>query len=130
VNPDPLYPKNHGYGFLGYSLDESSVPTFRYRSGPLVIEEKTVASAEEGAGALRRTIRITSPAEDTVWFRALTGTIEAEAANTFKTRDLKLTMDSGTPHLHTAADGSQELRIELALPKGESTFTIHYELSR
>lgn len=127
VNPDPLYPRNHGYGFLGYSVDESSVPTLQYRCGPLVIDDKTIATSES---SLRRTFRISSPAKDTVWFRALTGTIESKSANSFKTPDLELTIDSGTAHLRAAADGSQELLIELSLPEGESTVTLDYELLR
>ena len=31
VNPDPLYPKNRGYQFKGYYLDDESIPTFMYR---------------------------------------------------------------------------------------------------
>ncbi len=34
TNPNPLYPKNVGYQFRGYFLDESSLPTFQYRTGP------------------------------------------------------------------------------------------------
>ncbi|MEM1450762.1 MAG: c-type cytochrome, partial [Planctomycetota bacterium] len=33
VNPDPMYPRQYGYRFRGYRLDEGGVPTLRYTLG-------------------------------------------------------------------------------------------------
>ncbi len=127
VNPDPLYPKNHGYAFLGYSLDtETSIPTFDYRCGDVSIADKSVADGK----SLKRTFTFTAPEAQTVWLRALTGSVVAGSETVFKTPDLQLTIPPGKTTLRPAAEGGQELLIELALPKGESTTTIAYELLR
>jgi len=130
VNPDPLYPRNHGYAFLGYSLDAESIPTFQYRCGPVVIEDKSVPQGEAGSQLLRRSFHFMSPAKETLWFRALTGKIEVESATVFKTADLRLALSPGKTLLRAASEGEQELLIELSLPKGDSTLTIDYELLR
>ena len=128
VNPDPLYPKNHGYAFLGYSLDEAFIPTFQYRCGPVLIDDKTIAVPQGENVLLRRTFRFSAPAAEKIRLRALTGAIEAESGTVYRTPDIRLTVEPGeTTALRPAADGGQELLIELTLPEGESTFTIDYE---
>lgn len=127
VNPDPLYPKNHGYAFLGYSLDtETSVPIFEYRCGDVIITDKSLSDEK----SLKRGFWFISPETRTVWLRALTGSIVAESETIFKTADLKLTIPPGETTLRPTADGGQELLIKLALPKGKSIATIKYELLR
>lgn len=127
VNPDPLYPKNHGYAFIGYSLNpETSVPTFEYRCGDVMILDKTVPDGK----SLKRRFAFTAPEAQTIWLRALTGSVVAESKIIFKTSDLQLTIPPGKTTLRPAAEGGQELLIKLALPKGESTATIEYELLR
>ncbi len=127
VNPDPLYPRNHGYAFLGYSLDPSTqIPTFQYRCGEVTIED----TAQSAAKALNRSFTFTAPREVTVWFRALTGKISAESKTVFKTADLKVTIGQGTALLRPTPDGGQELLIKLDLPKGKSNTLIDYELLR
>lgn len=130
VNPDPLYPGNHGYAFLGYSLDDLSIPTFRYRSGEVLIHDKSVALSGAQDGVLRRSFRFSAPAGDKLWLRVLTGAIETESETEYKTAGLKLTIDPRPTVLRPAAAGGQELLIELSLPEGESEFTIDYELLR
>jgi mono/diheme cytochrome c family protein len=130
VNPDPLYPRNHGYAFLGYSLDAAFIPTFRYRCGPVEINDRTVVSGVDGTQLLRRTFSFSTPTQEIVWFRALTGAIESETKHAFKTADLRLTIAAGSPVLRPAPDGGEELLIELSLPPGESTITVDYELLR
>jgi mono/diheme cytochrome c family protein len=127
VNPDPLYPRNHGYAFLGYALAPSTgVPTFQYRCGEVLIDDTTQGSA----GSLRRSFTFTSPAAETVWFRALTGKIEAESKTVFKTPDLQVTLPPGTAMLRPTPDGGQELLLKLDLPAGKTTTSIDYELLR
>ncbi len=127
VNPDPLYPKNHGYAFIGYSLDiETFVPTFAYRCGDVLITDKTLSDGK----TLKRSFSFTAPDAQTVWLRALTGSVVAESETVFKTADLKLTIPPGKTILRPASESGQELLIELALPKGKSTTLIEYELLR
>ena len=84
VNPDPLYPKNRGYQFKGYYMDDASVPTFMYRSGDIEIEDRSAAQVADKKPRLVRTLTFDSPRNQTVWFRALTGKIEAESKQQFK----------------------------------------------
>ena len=77
VIPDPLYPRNRGYQFKGYFLDNDSVPTFMYRSGDVAIEDRSDAAKPGERPVLKRTLAFTSPTAQTIWFRALTGKIEA-----------------------------------------------------
>jgi cytochrome c2 len=158
VNPDPLYPRNHGYAFLGYSLGEGGVPTFRYRCGPVEIEDRSVAVIDERSSTpggefrrIRRRLSFRTSEEETVWFRALTGQIAEEKGmkGVFRTDavrlsvgalgtdrvalgagEVRLTSVAGLPELRAGAEGEQELLIQLKLPEGESTISIDYELLR
>lgn len=132
VNPDPLYPHNHGYQFGGYSLDEknASVPTFDYRCGPVLIHDRSLASEGNGTKVLKREFHFVSPAAETIWFRALAGNIEAESKTVFKIPGLRLTITPTDTLLRPTPDGGKELLIKLPLAKGESNYTLDYELLR
>lgn len=129
-NPDPLYPRNHGYAFQGYSLNEELLPTFTYRCGETTIEDQFVPAASTGSKTLLRTLKFTSTAPVTLYFRALSGKIESESPTAFKTPELRLGFTGGVPILRPLAggEGEQELLIKLSLPKGTSTCTVDYEL--
>ena len=129
TNPDPLYPKNHGYQFRGYFLGESSIPTFMYRSGTIEIEDHTTAAGSDDQQRLIRVLQFDSPTQQTVWFRALTGEITAESDHIFRAGRLRLTVPdiqiqqrpmSGNPE-------SSELLLKFELPQGKSTQEILYE---
>ncbi len=129
TNPDPLYPKNHGYQFRGYFLGESSIPTFMYRSGTIEIEDQTTAAGSDDHQRLIRVLQFDSPIQQTVWFRALTGEITAESDHIFRAGRLRLTVPdvqiqqrpmSGNPE-------SAELLLKFELPQGKSTQEILYE---
>lgn len=130
TNPDPLYPKNRGYQFRGYYLDEASIPTFMYRSGEVEIEDRSVADMSGDKPLLRRTFQFVSPTECTTWFRALTGKVETESKQQFKVPELRLSI----PPTHTvlrANDSSpeaSELLLQIDIPKGKSTRAFIYEL--
>ena len=124
-NPDPLYPKNHGYAFKGYFFDPTGNPTLMYRCGDVEIEEKSVAEK----GVLKRTFHLNSPAKTQVFFRALTGKIEAVDDTTFSNGELKVSVGDAKTMLRKFGD-EKELLIELSLPAGKTNFTINYELLR
>ena len=84
VNPDPLYPKNRGYQFKGYELDDASIPTFMYRSGDIEIEDRSTVGTGKENGQLIRELMFNAPKAQTIWFRALTGKVEAESKQRFK----------------------------------------------
>jgi len=135
VNPDPLYPKNLGYQFLGYSLDEDFVPTFAYRIGDVGIEDKSTSVIKEGQAILNRMLSISSDEPRTLHFRALVGKVEKVSETSYKTPDLCLTVNAGkaTPNdlrpLHSD-ENSFELLLNLSLPKGKSALKLHYDLLR
>ncbi len=130
VNPDPLYPGNHGYKYLGYQLDATDTPTFRYRTGNIAIADTTVAAPAPATTTLQRTLTFTAENAQTIYFRVLTGKIESVSSTTYKTPGLQLTLSKGETLLRPfiGNDGEQELLIKLALAKGTSTLTLDYSL--
>lgn len=129
VNPNPLYPKNLGYQFKEYFFDESSVPTFIYRSGMIEVADRSFAETMNNALVLKRTLQFTSPTNQTRWFRALTGDIEMESQNTFRTRSLLLTIPKSATLLRTLIENpkSSELLLKFEIPQGQSSIEITYE---
>jgi hypothetical protein len=127
VNPDPLYPRNHGYAFLGYSLDHLSadIPIFRYRCGEVEIEDTTKASEK----SLKRSFAFASPAAEILWFRALTGDIKQVSETVYESPDLRISILPSKENviLREMPGGGKELLVKYTLPKGNSYTTIEYE---
>lgn len=132
TNPDPLYPKNRGYQFEGYQLDDASIPTFFYRSGDIKIEDYSIVEKENKNACLVRKLSFDSPADETIWFRAFVGSIDAESKTEFKTPGLSLKIPEVQTLLRPTAVGtkSQELLVKFDIPKGKSTRIITYELQK
>lgn len=130
TNPDPLYPKNLGYQFRGYFLDEASIPTFMYRSGPIEIQDRSSARVTRDQPQLNRSLHFDSPAAQTVWFRALTGEIVQESEHVFANSKMRLTISEAETRLRplSASPKETELLLRLQLPRGESTLELTYEL--
>ncbi len=129
TNPDPLYPKNHGYQFGGYYLDESSIPTFMYRCGTIAIEDRSTAVGSADQQRLVRVLQFDSPTAQTIWFRPLTGDITRESDRTFKAGRLRLTVPNVDIKLRPLPDNpeSSELLLKLEIPQGESAQEFLYE---
>lgn len=130
VNPDPLYPKNRGYQFKGYYMDEASIPTFTYRSGDIEIEDRSIVESGSDKGRLLRAVTFKTPNAQTIWFRALTGKIEAESKQKYKTSEIRLSI----PPVYTLVRPAfvdknvSELLLKLEIPKGQSKLSFTYEL--
>ena len=129
TNPDPLYPKNHGYQFRGYYFDESSIPTFMYRSGTIEVEDRSTAAGADNEQRLIRVLQFNSATPQTVWFRALTGEITTESDRVFKAGRLRLTVPPVEIKQRPLPDkpALSELLLKLELPQGKSTQEILYE---
>jgi mono/diheme cytochrome c family protein len=141
VNPDPLYPRNHGYQFKGYYLDDASIPTFMYRAGKagdIGVEDRAAPADAGHAGAvtstakptLVRTLKFSSPSPRTIWFRALTGKVEEVSKQQFKTGEVQLSIPR-VPAVIRQSDADKttmELLLKLDLPRGDFAVTITYEL--
>ncbi len=129
VNPNPLYPKNVGYQFGGYFLDEVSVPTFMYRCGTIEIEDRSVATGSGEQRLLKRVLQFDTPTPQTVWFRALTGEISQESQRDFQSGRLRLTIPASETKLRTLSEAPKrsELLLRWQLPQGRSTQELLYE---
>jgi mono/diheme cytochrome c family protein len=129
TNPNPLYPKNVGYQFRGYFIDELSVPTFLYRSGTIEIEDRSVAAGAGNRQQLKRVLRLDSPAQQSVWFRALAGDVVQESDRVFRSGRLRLTIPPTETKLRTLSDEPKrsELLLRLQLPPGKTTLEFLYE---
>jgi mono/diheme cytochrome c family protein len=129
VDPDPLYPRNVGYRFRGYSLDEASIPTFAYRSGDVLIEDRS--RVEAGAGVhLRRALSFASPVAETLHMRVLTGAIEKVADGRYRVPRLEVRVPEQWVVLRPlgASETDLELLLALPLPAGPSRLAIDYVL--
>ena len=129
VNPDPLYPKNLGYQFRGYTLGESSIPTFMYQSGTIEIEDRSVALTANGKVTLKRLLQFSSPVHQSVLFRALTGDINLESERVFKSGKLRLTILQAETLLRPLQNDpkSSELLLRMEIPQGQSNLELIYE---
>jgi mono/diheme cytochrome c family protein/cytochrome c2 len=130
ANTDPLYPKNLGYQFKGYHLDDSSIPTFLYMSGNIGIEDRSVPRVTGKNSQLQRTFIFDTPTPQTVWFRALTGKIEEVSKTQYRVGELRLTIPDVPKMLRQTPDQKNvELLLKFELPKGSSTQRLIYEIA-
>jgi hypothetical protein len=129
VNPDPLYPKNQGYQFRGYSLGSLMIPTFRYQTGAIEVEDRTVAKKASDRLCLTRTLRLTTEDPEELWFRALTGEITAESEQIYRIGRLRLRIPAVRTKLRPVqgSGGLSELLLHLEVPRGSSTMEMIYE---
>lgn len=129
ANPNPLYPKNVGYQFRGYFLDESSIPTFQYRTGSIAIEDRSVAVGTDDQRQLKRVLRFESPNQQTIWFRALNGVINRESDRVYRSGQLRLTIPPSETRLRSLPDEPMrsELLLRLQIPQGKSSLEFVYE---
>lgn len=129
VNPNPLYPKNVGYQFRGYYLDDRLVPTFQYRSGNLEIEDRTVAVDKDSQRKLKRLLTFNSAKPQTLWFRALVGDVRQENEQVFQSDRLRVTIPTLNNRLRLLPDESKrsELLLQMQIPQGKSTMELEYE---
>lgn len=130
VNPDPRYPRQHGYAFGGYELGENGTPTFRYRMGAIAIEDRSVALEVDGQTILRRELRLSAASPQTLYFRALTGEIEEVSSSTFKTKSLQLVLPvkSGVERKSPDEKVGEELILKFDVSKEPRTWVIDYVL--
>jgi len=129
VNPDPTYPSQHSYSFKGYSIGEKGVPTFRYNCGEIAIEDTSVTGAEKGK--LNRTLTFTSKKAMTIYFRAMSGSIEPISESSFKIPKLQLNLEKSNAKFSNIlrdVGEKKELILKLDLPAGTSTLALVYVL--
>ena len=129
VNPNPLYPRNLGYQFKGYQLDDEGVPTFMYRTGEVAVEDRVNGVGFNQLNRLDRRFRFDASRAETVYLRALTGKVRPLTPKQFVTDAVKMWVPEGIALLRGEGD-TRELLLKLKLPKGKSQVGIRYELLR
>ena len=129
TNPDPLYPKNRGYAFRGYAMDDMDVPTFLYAIGDIAVQDKTIAEEQGGNLRLARTFTFDSPRPTTLYFRAIAGQLQTISPTEFQLGKLRLFLKSGESIVRpsTETPEEKELLVKLSITRGESNFTVRYE---
>jgi len=132
VNPDPLYPKNLGYQFLGYSYDSDFSPSFSYRIGKVKIEDTSTPSEKDGKVTLARVLKLQSDEPRSMHFRALVGKIEKVSESAYQTPDLRIELGdvggaNGFLRSLGPEEGVFELLLKLDLPKGKSQLNLNYD---
>jgi hypothetical protein len=130
VNPDPLYPKNLGYQFLGYRLDGEGIPTFRYRLQDIAVTDCTVPVGSGPDLVLERRLQFESPTVQTLWFRALVGEIRQPTDGVYEAGRLRLRVTPLPQRrvLRTISEDppQSELLLPLELPQGTTTLELKY----
>ena len=129
VNPDPLYPRQHGYAFQGYSIAENGIPTFRYKCGEIEIGDSSSPATGGKPTSLRRTLTFTTKSATNVYLRPLAGSVSMVSANSFKAGQMNLSLAGETANAKAAIRGSgetSELIITIALPAGTSSLSLDY----
>ncbi len=125
VNPDPLYPRRLGYRFGGYAYDQKQVPTFFYRLTDVEVADRSIG----GDHQLTRTLLFTSAKAETIYLRFAAGAVEQVSSGQFKIGGLVLTITGGQAILRPSAnEGEQELLLKVALPQGQTSIEVRYEL--
>ncbi|MBL8819820.1 MAG: hypothetical protein JNL58_27595 [Planctomyces sp.] len=129
TNPDPLYSRNAGYQFRGYSLGDLAIPTFLYRCGSIEIEDRSTAAGTAERLQLRRVLQFDSTTPQSIWFRAMTGEIQQMSDRVFENDELRLTVPSAETKLRVLPDepNRSELILRLQIPQGKSTLEFFYE---
>lgn len=136
VNPDPTYPWQHGYRFLGYRFDEGRVPTLRYEVDGATVEDRSIVRVLEERPALERTLTLTVAEPVRLHFRLLTGSFQREPSGRLRRGRLALTPPPGFDVFgrrfsRPTEEGDvpdQEMLLILDLPVGRTSFTLLYEL--
>jgi hypothetical protein len=128
VDPDPRYPSQHGYRFLGYQLDEDLVPSFHYRSGETEVWDRSVPLSGAANPTLRRTLTLESPAPRTLYFRAYAGPCESFLSGELLAPRLRLQLPVESTLLRPLGDDTSEVLLRLDLPQGPTTLELDYEL--
>ena len=88
-----------------------------------------MAAGSEEQRVLKRVLQFSSPVQQTVWFRALTGDISTESDHVFRSGRLRLTIPATQTKLRPLSDEpkSSELLLHLQIPQGQSSLELLYE---
>lgn len=130
VNPEPMYPRNRGYQFQGYSLGEAGIPTLRYAISQVLIEDSIHSEGDGTNLVLARKLSFDADEAVDLDFRVLAGkNLEVDSKGASQS-GLRLRYDDCETRVRPLAgeEGAEELILRLSIQKGRSAFHIRYEM--
>lgn len=123
LNRDGPWPSGHdGPRFLGYHLDASRTPVFRYRLGDVTVEESLRPSEDKSAFVRQLTF---TGAAGTVYLRMGVGTLEADSGKRIAIGKLVIQTTQGPP----SEAGPEDVGWVLPVAVTESGTTIEQVIS-
>ena len=105
------------------------MPTLRYRSGDIQIEDRSEQVPDSESPLLRRELTLTTGEETRLFMRVLKGAIEPAGPSVFRRERVQVRLPGRPTHLRQI-DGTEdkELLLELQLERGTHTLVIDYAL--
>lgn len=90
-----------GIRFLGYKLDAKRFPTFRYRIGSTLVEERfePLGDYAKGDGRVTRVLKFSGAAEPNLFIRAATGGMKPEGSGWKSDQGVLIGVSGGEPLL-------------------------------
>jgi mono/diheme cytochrome c family protein len=121
--------RDTGGRFLGYHLGKDRRPTFRYQLGTATIEEKPEPVLKPGGATLKRSFKITSDSNTTLYFLAAQGiAVEDKGENTYQV-DGNIIHLTGSPQIKPfirTADGQNQIIVPITSQSASLTQTIEW----
>jgi len=112
-------PKEQGWRFTGYRLTPDERPTFQYALGTLKVEDFPNPTSDKEP-TLRRTLKLTGPAMDHLYFRAAVGSkVEAGKDGWYHIDSWKMKLEGGTPMVRQSG-GKSELLLPVVFTDGKA----------
>jgi hypothetical protein len=126
---DYLFPRDIGYRFRGYHLDDLRRPTFRYVYGDVAVTDFFEDVRDQnGVAFFKRTLTFEAPSDQVqFYFRAAAGKKATRKSDRILGVDsLQLRITSA--HTGILREGNpSEILIPLTLPEGDTTLTLEYQ---
>jgi mono/diheme cytochrome c family protein len=124
--------REHGFRFLGYSLDREQRPTFNFRWGDVVVGDRCVPLklAERPDPGLQRTLTFEGSIPDQAYFRvAVGGSIQpTDVPGTWLIDETwRLTLPAGVEPVVRDAQGKRELLLPLKSAGTRQVVELRYE---
>ena len=116
-----LPPREQGYRFRGYELDQEGRPHFKYTTSAFEVQDfpKAIAHGKEGTFERRLTVTAKGPVND-LYFRAATGKIELQADGWYLLDgNVRIRLPGAKPSLRESG-GKQELLVPVVLVDGNA----------
>ena len=131
-NPDPTYPRQHGYAFKGYFFGEKGTPTFLYKCGDVEISDQLkILKLSDDKNGFSRTFEFISEKSTTLIFRVMAGDVKAGGDGVFATPEVQVLGVGEKALLREMKEGAgKELLVPIPVGVGKTSYTLEYEILR